>query len=116
MVNIHSTVLALSMKHYLRKWLNSFDKEHKDLYKRFEQYLVGGTSRYKRDTVMAYLISLVSKMDYYVVSEAVNYAFTWSDTTEGHGYWSSINDEWFYVGLPRFYKSIPESMRSLTPK
>ena len=112
MEKIHSTVLALSTKHYLRKWFGRFDKKHNDLYERFEQNMIEGASRHKKDTVMGYIISLVSKMDPYTICEVINYAFTWSDTTEGHEYWSQINDEWCSVELPRFYKSMPESMTS----
>lgn len=110
MAKIQSTVLALSMKHYFRKWLGSLYKNHKDLYERFEQNMKEGTSRHKRDTVLAYLISLVSEEDYYTACEVVNYAFCWRDTAEGHDYWSSISDEWNYVGLSHFYKSMPESI------
>lgn len=113
MAKIHSTVLALSMKHYLRKWLDNFDKKQKHLYEHFERNMMEGTSRYKKDTIMAYLISLASSMDYYVLCDIVNYAFTWSDAPEGHDYWSSIHDEWYYVRLPRFYRTMPESMTSL---
>ena len=26
--------------------------------------------------------------------EGINYAFYWSDTTQGHDFWSKIDDEW----------------------
>lgn len=40
------------------------------------------------------------------IEEFVNYAFTWSDTPEGHRFWKAVNDEWVARGCVELIETV----------